>query len=191
MRTGRSLTSLRSPDAILDTAACLFARQGLTGTSLQAVADALGCSKAGLLHHFPTKPALYEAAVAGIEAQERALLRSTGDLPPGPGRDRLVVEGLVDCAVARPGLTALSMTLPSTPPDPVSTGPGAGLPRLARTFFRVDQVATDPERLVRVVSALGALTVAPGVADLVGGRQVWRGPLVAAVLDALGHPVAR
>lgn len=42
----------------------LFAEKGFYGTSIQDVATALGISKQGLLHHFPSKEKLYAAVLA-------------------------------------------------------------------------------------------------------------------------------
>ncbi|HEU0220711.1 MAG TPA: TetR/AcrR family transcriptional regulator [Paracoccaceae bacterium] len=46
--------------AILDCAASMAMNQGLTGLTIQAVADAAGVTKGGLFHHFPSKQALIE-----------------------------------------------------------------------------------------------------------------------------------
>ena len=48
---------------ICDAAAALFAEKGFDNTSLQDVAAAVGVTKAGLYHYFPTKHALFEAIV--------------------------------------------------------------------------------------------------------------------------------
>lgn len=47
-------------DRILDAALATFAAHGTEGSSVQAVADAVGMSKQALLHHFPTKQKLRE-----------------------------------------------------------------------------------------------------------------------------------
>lgn len=47
-------------DRILDAALATFAAHGTEGSSVQAVADAVGISKQALLHHFPTKEKLRE-----------------------------------------------------------------------------------------------------------------------------------
>lgn len=47
--------------ALVEQAARSATTQGLAGLTLQSVADAVGVTKGGLLHHFPSKQALIEA----------------------------------------------------------------------------------------------------------------------------------
>jgi AcrR family transcriptional regulator len=67
-------------EGILDRAAGLFARHGFEQTSLQAVADAVGLSKAGLLHHFPSKGALHEAVMDQAEGLGRRAVGALASL---------------------------------------------------------------------------------------------------------------
>src|SRR3954469_2077661 len=159
----RSLGAVARPfrqqidDGILDRAAALFARHGFEQTSLQAVADAVGLSKAGLLHHFPSKDALHEAVLALADALGRRVLDQVTTMPLGPERDVRAVEALIDVALAHPGVVALLLA-PATQGEPGTDGAlteGAGAMALAA--FGVDPETTDPERCVRVVGALGAL----------------------------------
>jgi len=59
---------------ILDIAMELFGARGLRGTSIGAVAERLGLTDSGVLHYFPTKDALIDAAV------DRALERQTSQM---------------------------------------------------------------------------------------------------------------
>jgi TetR/AcrR family transcriptional regulator len=45
----------------------LFAERGFAGTSIQAVADEVGMSKQALMHHFPSKQHLREAAFSSFQ----------------------------------------------------------------------------------------------------------------------------
>jgi AcrR family transcriptional regulator len=93
---------------VLDAALDLFARHGVSGTSLQMIADAVGITKAAVYHQFRTKdhivlavtereltrlaPALEEAEAHGHEQQARdALLVSMIDMAV---RDRRLVRTL-------------------------------------------------------------------------------------------------
>ncbi len=49
---------------ILDASLELFAANGIRGTSLATVADAVGLTEAGVIHHFPSKDALVLAVLA-------------------------------------------------------------------------------------------------------------------------------
>lgn len=56
---------------ILDTAVELIAQRGSRGVALGDIAKAAGVSKTGLLHHFPTKDALLNAAIDLRDAVDR------------------------------------------------------------------------------------------------------------------------
>ena len=53
-------------ERILAEATALFARDGYDGTSIQAVADAVGIRKQSLLHHFRSKQQLRDAVLDGL-----------------------------------------------------------------------------------------------------------------------------
>lgn len=62
--------------AILDAALNAFAETGYYGASIAEIAAAAGISQAGMLHHFPSKPALLVAVLRhrDIYYSERAIL---------------------------------------------------------------------------------------------------------------------
>ena len=57
--------------ALLDCAAQLAVENGLSAVTLQAVAEAAGVTKGGLLHHFASKQILIEAVFANLLAEFR------------------------------------------------------------------------------------------------------------------------
>jgi len=65
-----SHTRKKQPDvlrrALLDHAARLATERGLTGITVQAVAEAAGVTKGGLFHHFPSKQALIEGVFVDL-----------------------------------------------------------------------------------------------------------------------------
>jgi AcrR family transcriptional regulator len=174
-------------DSILDRAAALFARRGFAKTSVQEVADAVGLSKAGLLHHFPSKEALHQAVLGQAEALGRRVLDQVGDLPHGPARDRHVLEFLLDLALAHPGLVALLLA-PLTQGEhesAIAEVDAAGAAALEA--FGVDPGAPPSERAIRVVGSLTALAVLTLAAHAQDQTTAWRPFIVATCFDALGH----
>ena len=60
--------SVNTRDRILTEAERLFGRHGFVATRLASIASAVGLGNAGLLHHFPSKAALYRAVLEAIAA---------------------------------------------------------------------------------------------------------------------------
>ena len=76
MTTGRPIVR-RKPQVqrraeILDVAAGVFASAGFRGTSLASVAEKVGVSQPGLLHHYPTKDALILAVLTKRDEDDEA-----------------------------------------------------------------------------------------------------------------------
>ncbi|WP_369138350.1 TetR/AcrR family transcriptional regulator [Modestobacter versicolor] len=173
----------QADEQILDRAAALFARHGVEHTSVQAVADAVGLSKAGLLHHFPSKDALHAGVLAESARFSEGVVREVAHLPAGPDRDRRALEGMVDVALAHPGMVAFMLA-------PVTQGmraEAAGAGAAALEAFGVDPETADPERVVRVIGALAGLAVLTLAAHEHGHTTAWRPLVLATCSDALGH----
>lgn len=177
----------QAEDQILDRAAALLARRGAR-TSVQEIADAVGLSKAGLQHHFPTKDSLHSAVLARAAGIGQQVLDVVGDLPIGPDRDLRAIEALIDVALAHPGVVSLLLTPVSTA-APTDAGAQAiqASAAAALAAFGVDPETAPADRLVRVsaaLAALGVLTLAAHQKDL---TVAWRPHIVVACFDALGH----
>lgn len=170
-------------EEILDAAAALFARHGFEQTSLKSLADAVGLSKAGLLHHFPSKDALFEAAWEHSRVLSRQVLDQVSPMPPGPARERRALELLTDIALDRPGLVALlfrSMTAPGEDPQQAQDE------LLLNEMFVVEPERELP-RAIRIVGALSAMAVLTLLANQEGDKTTWRPLILATCYDALGH----
>lgn len=62
-------------EALLAVAAEAFAEHGFTGTRLETIASRTGLRRASLLHHFPSKEALYRATLEAVIADLGGLVR--------------------------------------------------------------------------------------------------------------------
>ncbi|CAN3702521.1 MULTISPECIES: TetR/AcrR family transcriptional regulator [unclassified Microbacterium] len=76
-RSGNRARGDARRSAILETAVEMIAQHGSRGVSLGDIAKAAGVSKTGLLHHFPTKDALLNAALDLRDAVDRHVNPST------------------------------------------------------------------------------------------------------------------
>jgi AcrR family transcriptional regulator len=175
-------------EGILDRAAAMFARRGFAKTSIQDVADAVGLSKAGLLHHFPSKEALHAAVVVQAEALGVRVLDAVRDLPLGPTRDRRAIEVMVDVALAHPGLVALLLAPVTQGGADAVHGSDVGA-TAAAAFQAFGREVGGPvsERTVRVAGALAAVAVLSIAASFDADETTpWRAHIVATCIDALG-----
>jgi len=176
----------QADESILDRAAALFARRGFAKTSVQDVADAVGLSKAGLLHHYPSKDALHRAVLEQSAVLARRVLDAVSGLPVGPDRDRRALEVLVDVALAHPGMVSLLLA-PLTTGEKEAAREVDAAGAAALQAFGVDPEAPVSERAIRVVGALSSLAVLSLAAHHEHETITWRPHIVATCFDALGH----
>jgi AcrR family transcriptional regulator len=103
-------------EAILDAALEVFAESGYRAGSLREVAQRVGMSEAGLLHHFRSKSALLQAVLDRRDDLSRALVDF--DLPDGVASLRGLVT-LAEHNASIPGVIELYCTLSAeaTSPD--------------------------------------------------------------------------
>ncbi len=170
-------------EKILDAAAALFARHGFEQTSLKTLADAVGLSKAGLLHHFPSKEALFEAAWGHSRVLSRQVLEQVSPMPAGPAREKKALELLTDIALDRPGLVALLFRS--------MTAPGEDSQQAQDELLLNEMFVIEPEkelpRAIRIVGALSSMAVLTLLANQEGDKTTWRPLILATCYDALGH----
>ncbi|WP_447761166.1 TetR/AcrR family transcriptional regulator [Sphingopyxis panaciterrae] len=183
----RRQTKSRIDAEILDCAAGIFARHGFARTSLQQIADAVKYSKAGLLHHYPSKKALFEAVLEKYEAQARDELAKIRGFPPGIERDRVMIESAVDSAFDRPGMAELAQHFAREGVDDDPRFIRLGLDLIA--VLGINLAAPDMERMMRAFSALSGVNFAARIAVTVKLEREWRDHIVAAAMAALGHDV--
>ncbi|MGX6607684.1 TetR/AcrR family transcriptional regulator [Micromonosporaceae bacterium Da 78-11] len=82
-----------------ETALRLFARDGVDGTSLQAIADEMGVSKAAVYYHYRTKDELILGVLAPIMAEVTAMAERVGAQRGRQARLDAMVTGIAALAV--------------------------------------------------------------------------------------------
>jgi AcrR family transcriptional regulator len=171
--------------ALIDVAAFVFARHGFEQGPVQAIADAAGYSKAAVLKRFGSKEQIQAAVVARAEEHAAQIAAAGAHLPVGVERDAVVLSALIGLIQAWPGTGALIIGAFSLTREPEI------IRRLAvaqRTMIDAFGPGTwdNEDRHVRVVSAIGAVTV-----TMMANRgDKWTeltGVVLSAGLGALGH----
>jgi AcrR family transcriptional regulator len=168
---------------IIDCAAGLFAHQGFERTSLQQIADALGYSKAGLLHYFPSKKRLYQAVVDAFVNRTIERTAMLLEIPPGIARDRALIEEILDQTLRSPGMSEFGQYMARHPADD----------RIAATGIELIQTlginVGDPDmgRMARAFTAMGGASFAIRLARGAELGKSWRDEILAAAMRALGH----
>jgi AcrR family transcriptional regulator len=151
---------------ILDTALDVFARRGYRGGSLREIAERVGLSDAGVLHHFGSKQQLLIAVLEHRDAIERRRWS-----PEGQGLAFLDgLRGMVEYDATVPGVIQLFVTLSAEATDPDHP---------AHAFFVARYQNVASHFVDRLTTAQEAGEIGPEV-DLARAAQ-----LLIAVLDGL------
>jgi AcrR family transcriptional regulator len=92
---------------VLDAALALFAAHGISGTSLQMIADAIGVTKAAVYHQYRTKDEIV-LAVAGVvlAGLDAAVTAAEAERSRARARDVLIAR-MIDLAVERRGMASV------------------------------------------------------------------------------------
>src|SRR5689334_8097888 len=171
-------------ERVLAAALDLFAEHGVSGTSLQMIADRLGVTKAAVYHQFPTKD---EIVLAVIEpALERfAPIADDAEAQRGHAARRdAVLAGVVDLVVE---YRRVSATLSFDPVVVRLVRSHHALRSLQRIRRMLGGTAPDPGSRVRMAALSGGLMMAgadPAVAGL--DDEDFRDHLLAAARRILG-----
>lgn len=151
----------------IEAALVLFAEHGVSGTSLQMIADALGVTKAAIYHQYNTKDeiilAVAQVVLAGLEAAataaeaERSRVRAR----------EVLIAAMIDLAVERRRMASLIQR------DPVMLRFLQNHEPFRRVMARVNRLlmggASNPGARVQVATlaaAIGGAVIHPLVLDL-------------------------
>ncbi|GAB3210054.1 TetR/AcrR family transcriptional regulator [Marinactinospora thermotolerans] len=142
---------------LLAAAVRCLAEVGWSGSTVAAVAERAGVSRGAAQHHFPTREALFTAAVRYVsEARSLELRRRAADLPQGPARTEAVVELLVDSYVGPEFAAALQLWAAAANDArlradvlPLEEHVGRESHRLALDLLGVDESASGVREIVQ------------------------------------------
>jgi len=161
--TPYSAAQMRVVTAALD----LFVQHGVSATSLQMIADAVGVTKAAVYHQFKTKEAIVVAAVELELGRLEVALGAAEALEPGPGALEALLGQVVDLAVGRRRMVNTLLY------DPVIVRLLAEhepfmefMDHLFRALLRGRDDVEARTRVAMVASAIGGAVTHPLVADL-------------------------
>ena len=152
---------------VIEAALALFGEHGISGTSLQMIADAIGVTKAAVYHQFQSKEAIV-LAVAELEMRrlETALRAAESEGRSVRARE-VLLEQVIDLAIAR--RRAVSM-LQSDPVMVRFLGQQKPFQRLMDRLFTVllggDTGVGPRVQAAMLTAAIGGTVVHPYVVDL-------------------------
>ncbi len=158
----RSAAQARVLAAALD----LFAEHGVSGTSLQMIADAMGVTKAAVYHQFKTKNAIVLAVAETEFAKLEAALEAAEAQPSAERARQMLLAQVIGMAVKRRRWVRALQN------DPVMVRVLAEHPPLQDVMERIYGLllgAPGTEAKVRMAimgATIGATVVHPLVADL-------------------------
>jgi len=110
---GEYAKTAQTRERILDAAMQAFGQHGTRGSTLGAIAEQVGMSQAGLLHHFGSKTGLLLAVLDRFDREE------SPDPPPRTVADGVAyVRDELARGAGRPGLFQLHVTLSAEATDP-------------------------------------------------------------------------
>lgn len=170
---------------LVEAAGELFAELGVSGTSLQAIANSLGVTKAAVYHQFSSKEEIVVAVAGPVIDSLRGIADAAEQLAP-KGARAAVVRGLVELALTKHGVAAvvrrdptMSMVLDAHPP-------------YLEQIARIDAILLGPEpslnRRVALAFAGGGIMAVGALPGIDGPAETIRAELVAAMTRALEVP---
>ena len=177
----------------------LFAENGFEGTSIQAIADAVGIRKQSLLHHFPSKEVLHRHVVESLVVYWRnELPRLLAATESGYGRFDGMVRALTEFFLEDPDRARLTVREMLDHPESLAAlmrehlSPWA---RLIADYIRMGQASgiirphIRPESYVVQVMLMIIATagLGPVAAVLAHGGRVADAPVDVAELVRIAH----
>ena len=160
---GRHRSTAR--ERVLDAARTLFAGYGVSGTSLQMIADHLGVTKAAVYHQFHTKDEIVLTLLEKPIAEIDAILDQAEAMDTRERQLDTVLTGLVDVVLANPDVVGMIQG------DPTVARLVQTRPEYHDTAGRIGDLLAgpQPDQTTRIAGALyGAGLLAIGHHPLLG-----------------------
>ncbi|MEU4691441.1 helix-turn-helix domain-containing protein [Actinoplanes sp. NPDC023714] len=147
----------RARERVVAAALELFAEHGVSGTSLQMIADRMGVTKAAVYHQFPTKEEIVLAVIDPVLAELSSIAEAAAALRTPAARRRHAIAAAVDLVVRNRRLSRVLSF------DPVVTRLIRQHPAMSPVTDLVDLLtgpAPSPEARVNLVMVAGGLVLA-------------------------------
>ena len=152
---------------IIEAALILFAEHGISGTSLQMIADAIGVTKAAVYHVYNTKDEIILAVATPILSRlEAAVTVAEAERSRSRARE-VLIAGMIDLAVERRHMASVLQR------DPIMLRFLEEHPPFRRVMERVNRVlmggASDPRARVQaamLAAGIAGAVIHPLVLDL-------------------------
>lgn len=125
-------------DRLLEAALGLFNEHGVSGTSLQMIADSLGISKASVYYQFQTKDDIVLAVLGPLFDELTRLVRIAETLSSSEAQFEAGVSGLVELAVRHRHVAAVFFG------DPAAGALVGSQPEFAEALERLTALLTGP-----------------------------------------------
>ncbi|GIT79133.1 TetR family transcriptional regulator [Leifsonia sp. LS1] len=169
-KKGSYAKGIAKREEILSRALEVFADKGYRKASLREIAESVGLSQAGLLHHFSSKEELFSEVLRKrdeVDTGTAALDDQWDDAADGLVR---VVRHNADV----PGLVQLYATLSAEAADPDHPGHGYFIERYRKIVAGLEQHVRAEQEAGRMTTAVDARTVAQlGIAVADGMQVQW------------------
>lgn len=167
---------------VVDAAAELFAHDGVSGTSLQDIADRLGVTKAAVYHQFASKDEIVVAVAQPVIDRLREIADAAETLEPVEAR-HAVIRGLVDVAISERSIAGVVRR------DPTMSQILDAYPPYVEQLARVDAILLGPapsvDRRIALAFAGGGIMAIGAIPGLDGPTADVRAGLIAAMTRAL------
>jgi len=152
---------------VIDAALALFAEHGISGTSLQMIADALGVTKAAVYHQYNAKNEIVLAVAQVVLARLEAAVTASEAERSRPRARAILVTAMIDLAVEQRRMAGILQR------DPVMLRLLANHTPFRRVMTRVNRLLmggrSDPGARVQaatLAAAISGTVVHPLVLDL-------------------------